>query len=940
MDQPTSVVNRLRAALAPRIAVERELAAGGMGAVFTGRDVVLDRPVAVKILPPERTTAVMAERFLREGRAAARVAHPNVVPVYDAGLADGIPYYVMALVDGPTLAKRLGEGPLRPPEALVLAHDILSALMAMHAQGFVHRDIKPSNIFLQRGRALLGDFGIVAVRRAGEDSLTTPNELIGTPRYMAPEQLAGRDATERSDLYSLAAVVYEACTGVHWDQLRGVARMEWSGVPRRLRAPLIRALQHDPEDRWPDARTFHAALHRSRRSQLALGAASLLVTAGAVIYGGYRPAKPAYDIVVFPFETDGLVDTSVTGQLTRATRWYFEPLPTIRMPHTAAVEQAWRSTGIAPLQRLSDLTRQLGARFGVWARVGRQAEQLEVSATLVNEHGEPLVHESVEGDSADLVRLADGLGGRLAGLMGGDLVPAEAARHPRDAVTEFMQGEAAVERDAWLTAEQHYLRALAIDSTFLLAAWRLGNARRWMPLRPTPPFPANFRELFARYGQELPRTDRLLIAAQFAPSGPVRFAVYDSALATDPNGTTAMLLFGDELFHRGPLDGRPLADAAAMLRRATAANASLAPAWEHLSWALIRLGRQAEAAGALDTLVRVAGRHDESEIYLPDFLQVAFAARFAPARLEAAAGPLLTSPKQLMLAARGALAFDLPQFELEFGRRLAQLDEVGPSERATGYVAQGVGLMALARPRHALMQLDSAAALFPRPAVARRQAAQWKVLAPALGLPGITQGEREAGRRTLKELADRDVGAAWTLGVDALTSREPGGDSAAGYWRDLARTDAPDGGPFALLLTAIEAANRGDYERAIQTSAPALAVDSAGADPDPFFRATLHLLRGQWQAGAGRPEDADRSWLWYENTDAVGWPQDEAQPADVDWALGPYARLLRAELARQTGRRDAACAHAARLDTLWSNAEQAFAPATSRLRAINDWCRA
>src|SRR6185437_9451582 len=129
-------------------------------------------------------------------------------------------------------------------------------------------------------------------------------------------------------------------------------------------------------------------------------------------------------------------------------------------------------------QRLSDLTRQLGARFGVWARVGRQAEQLEVSATLVNEHGEPLVHESVEGDSADLVRLADGLGGRLAGLMGGDLVPAEAARHPRDAVTEFMQGEAAVERDAWLTAEQHYLRALAIDSTFLLAAWRLGNARR------------------------------------------------------------------------------------------------------------------------------------------------------------------------------------------------------------------------------------------------------------------------------------------------------------------------------------------------------------------------------------------------------------------------------------------------------------------------------
>ena len=104
------------------------------------------------------------------------------------------------------------------------------------------------------------------------------------------------------------------------------------------------------------------------------------------------------------------------------------------------------------------------------------------------------------------------------------------------------------------------------------------------------------------------------------------------------------------------------------------------------------------------------------------------------------------------------------------------------------------------------------------------------------------------------------------------------GWSSASRWRTLAATDPAGGGPFALLLTAMEAANRGDYRTALLTSEPALAFDSAGAAPDPFFRASLHLLRGRWQDEAKLPDDADRSWLWYENTDAVGWPQREAQP--------------------------------------------------------------
>jgi hypothetical protein len=247
------------------------------------------------------------------------------------------------------------------------------------------------------------------------------------------------------------------------------------------------------------------------------------------------------------------------------------------MPHTLSVDSAWRSTGTDPIERLVKETADLGARFGVWASVESRAGRLEINATLIS--GQGPVQARVEGDTGEIVKLANQLGRRLADLTAGKLVPAGVAQHDQNAVIEYMRGEAAVERDAWLTAEQHYERALAYDTTFLLAAWRLGTARRWMPLRSTPPFPANFRDLFARYAQDLPRNDSLLIEAQFAPSGAARFAVYDSALAADSLAATAMLLFGDELFHRGPLAGRSLTEAVAMLHRATTANASLAPAW-------------------------------------------------------------------------------------------------------------------------------------------------------------------------------------------------------------------------------------------------------------------------------------------------------------------------------------------------------------------------
>ena len=207
---------RLKAALADRYQIEREIGSGGMATVYLAQDLKHDRKVAVKVLKPELAAVVGTERFLAEIRTTANLSHPHILPLYDSGEADGFLFYVMPYVEGESLRQRLDrDGQLPVEEAVRIAGHVADALDHAHRHGVIHRDLKPANILFQDGEPVVADFGIaLAVSAAGEGRLTETGLSLGTPYYMSPEQAAGdQTPTAASDVYSLGCVLYEMLTG-------------------------------------------------------------------------------------------------------------------------------------------------------------------------------------------------------------------------------------------------------------------------------------------------------------------------------------------------------------------------------------------------------------------------------------------------------------------------------------------------------------------------------------------------------------------------------------------------------------------------------------------------------------------------------------------------------------------------------------------------------
>src|SRR2546427_4584711 len=215
MEHPDRLFLDFQSALAGRYSLEREVGRGGMGVVYLAREVRLDRPVAIKLLPPSKTAdPKLRERFLREARTAAKLSHPNVISIHAVEETGGFVFFAMAYVEGETLTERVRRrGPLPPSEAARILRDVAWALAYAHGQGVVHRDVKPDNILIEQGsgRVLVADFGIAGVV-AGAGALVA-GEVVGTPEFMSPEQALGEAVDARSDLYSLGVVGYFALSG-------------------------------------------------------------------------------------------------------------------------------------------------------------------------------------------------------------------------------------------------------------------------------------------------------------------------------------------------------------------------------------------------------------------------------------------------------------------------------------------------------------------------------------------------------------------------------------------------------------------------------------------------------------------------------------------------------------------------------------------------------
>ena len=245
------------APLFPQLEILELLGKGGMGAVYKARQPGLDRQVAVKILPPEIShDPAFAERFQREARALARLSHPHIVAVYDFGETAGLCYIVMEFVDGANLRQAMRTGTLTSAEALAIVPQICEALQFAHDEGIVHRDIKPENILIdKRGRVKIADFGLAKLlgQDASDHSLTATHQVMGTLRYMAPEQMQGsREVDHRADIYSLGVVFYELLTG-ELPMGKFAPPSKRVQVDVRLDEIVLRALEQQPEQRYQHA---------------------------------------------------------------------------------------------------------------------------------------------------------------------------------------------------------------------------------------------------------------------------------------------------------------------------------------------------------------------------------------------------------------------------------------------------------------------------------------------------------------------------------------------------------------------------------------------------------------------------------------------------------------------------------------------------------------
>jgi TolB-like protein/tRNA A-37 threonylcarbamoyl transferase component Bud32 len=523
-------VNRVRQALADRYRIEHVLGEGGMATVYQAEDLKHHRKVAVKVMRPELAETLGSERFLREIEIAAKLSHPNILPVHDSGASNGVLYYVMPLVEGESLPARLKrEKQLPVGEAIRLAREVAEALAYAHKRGIVHRDIKPANILISEGHALVADFGIARAAGAEGNALTATGLAIGTPQYMSPEQASGEPNLDgRSDIYALGCVLYEMLAGEPpftgptaqaiitrsiTEDPRPLTRTR-SGVGPAVDTAVMRALAKSPADRYTNATEMVTALinaedmarsgvnpattpmegrapNRRRLSAAVIAAAAVLaIGAGAIgwkMFGtGGGATDPVRSMAVLPFQNQGSADDAYFADgIVDELRDRLARLDKFTVIASASADQ-YRETTKSAVDIAKELRVDQVLMGSVrWATGANGTRQFKVTTELVDgATGQVTWRETFDGDVSDPFAVQGQIATRVAGALGaalGGSDQTDLAGRPTDnaeAYDLFLKGRAIIQNSAGAARDKATLmeRAVALDSNFFQAWGHLAVA--------------------------------------------------------------------------------------------------------------------------------------------------------------------------------------------------------------------------------------------------------------------------------------------------------------------------------------------------------------------------------------------------------------------------------------------------------------------------------
>ncbi len=648
----TEVVTQLSAALADRFVIVRELGSGGMATVYLAHDRKNDRDVAIKVLLPDLSASVGAERFSREIAIIGKLTHPHILTLYDSGEAAGFLYYVMPVVKGESLREWLDREKQLPIDAAIrITRDVAAALGYAHERGVVHRDIKPENILVAAGHAVVADFGVArAITEAGGERLTKTGLALGTPAYMSPEQASGIDVDGRSDVYSLACVLYEMLAGSapfagptaqaimarHSLDPAPRIRTVRDTVPATVERAVLKALAKVPADRFSTAQQFADALE----------------TASSPVQ--VEPDPRAVAVLDFTnVSRDASLDW-LRGGIAETVTADLKKTNDVSVIGRERIQRAMAApevSGEGP--DAIQVGRSVGARWVVSGGFQTAGDRMRITPRFVDTvSGEVVSAVKIDGSMSDLFSLQDQVVEALLDILDVKLSPTEAAELGRpetgqlQAYELYARGRQLVKEfgpQRFADARQHFEEAVALDPQYALAHAGLGHIDVFTYIRTTDP--GDLERGIEHLQRALALDASLGEAFVWLTYAYVRQDRYEEAVAAGQRATALepdyamshyMLAVAELVAGFAVRDWQGLVRAVQSLQRSVRVDADVQPAQMFLAWAYMLNGEYDRAALHVDRGVDIEERNAASEHKFVGARTVKALLDFRTNRLEAA----------------------------------------------------------------------------------------------------------------------------------------------------------------------------------------------------------------------------------------------------------------------------------------------------------------